>query len=234
VLTLIESDGSPTQRWIAQAYFDLLGRAVDPGGLATWTAALNAGATRTQVARAIENSQEYFAVQVQGLFQHYLHRAADPNGLATLTGILAAGGTDEQVAAAIVGSPEFFQTQAGGTNAGFISALYQDALGRGVDASGQATLTQLLANGVTRTQVAALIFSSREYAQDLVLSWYARFLHRNADAGGVTFFVNLLRPPTVTTQPIFITDPTGQGAALRDEDVIAILVGSQEYLARLG
>src|SRR5581483_1081914 len=147
---------------------------------------------------------------------------------------LAAGGTVEQVAAAIVGSAEFFQNQGGGSNDGFLSALYQDALGRGIDAGGHAAFSQLLANGATRTQVAALLFSSTEYAQDLVFGWYQQFLHRNGDQGGVNFFVGLLHPTTSPTQPIFITDPTLQGVALRDEDVIAILVGSQEYFNRLG
>jgi uncharacterized delta-60 repeat protein len=236
VVTLLESDGSPNQRWIAQAYLDLLQRPVDPTGLAVWTAALNGGVSRPAIARAIENSQEYRVVEVQGLYQQYLHRAADPVGLAALTGLLAAGQTVEQVAAAIVGSSEFFQTQGGGTNDGFLNALYLDALGRSVDASGRSTFDQLLASGTTRVQVAAMIFASTEYAQDLVQGFYQRFLHRTGDAAGVNFFVGLLHPSTGgATQPIFITDPSGgQVTALRDEDVIALMVGSQEYFNRLG
>ena len=40
VITLTEKDGTPTQLFIAHAYLDILGRPVDSGGLATWTAFL--------------------------------------------------------------------------------------------------------------------------------------------------------------------------------------------------
>jgi hypothetical protein len=44
-----------------------------------------------------------------------------------------------------------------------------------------------------------------------------RFLHRDADASGLAYFVNALRTRRLE----------------RDEDVVAALVGSQEYFDRL-
>jgi len=206
---------------------------VDPTGLANWVAALNAGATRAQVALAIESSQEYRSLVVENLYMQYLHRSADAGGLATFIAMLAAGGTDEQVAAAIVGSAEFYQNQGGGTNAGFLNALYEDALGRTVDSSGLNTFVPLLNTGTSTQQVATQIFASNEYAQDLVLGWYQRFLHRAGDPTGVAYFVSLMHPTSAPTQPVFITDPTGQNQPLSDEQVIAMIVGSQEYLSNL-
>src|SRR5207253_9455104 len=95
--------------------------------------------------------------------------------------------------AAVAGSPEYFQIRGGGTNDGFLSALYQDALGRAIDASGQASFTRLLASGMTRTQAAAVIFSSTEYRQRLVQGYYESFLQRPADAGGLNSFVGALQ-----------------------------------------
>ena len=59
--------------------------------------------------------------------------------------------------------------------------------------------------------------------------YYQTFLHRQADTGGLNFFVGLLlgHPPT---QPIFTGDNSGQVLPVRDEDVIAAIVGSTEYL----
>jgi len=233
VVTLLEADGTPNQLFVVHAYRDLLNRTVDPTGLANWVAALNAGATRAQVALAIESSQEYRSLVVENLYTQYLHRAADAGGLATFTAMLAAGGTDEQVAAAIVGSAEFYQNQGGGTNAGFLNALYEDALGRTVDSSGLNTFVPLLNTGTSTQQVATQIFASNEYAQDLVLGWYQRFLHRAGDPTGVAYFVSLMHPTSAPTQPVFITDPTGQNQPLSDEQVIAMIVGSQEYLSNL-
>jgi hypothetical protein len=122
-----------------------------------------------------------------------------------------AGGTVEQVAAALAGSQEYFQNRGGGTNTGFLDALYEDALHRAIDPSGQATYTQALANGATRTQVATAIYSSTEYYQVLVGGFYKQFLLRPADSSGLNGYVMVLQ----------------NGA--RDEQVIASLLGSAEY-----
>ena len=119
------------------------------------------------------------------------------------------------MAVSLTGSAEYFQNRGGSTNDGFLSALFQDALGRPIDAGARANFDQQLANGATRSQVAAAIFASTEYRQDLVGGYYLRFLHRPADSGGLANFVAAL----------------GNGA--KDEDVIASLMGSAEYLARL-
>jgi hypothetical protein len=230
VVTLGEKDGTPNQLFVAQAYRDVLMRNVDPGGLTTWVNFLNGGGSRQQFVLAIDHSAEYRTLIVQQLFQHYLHRSADSGGLTTFTNLLAAGGTDEQVAAALAGSQEYFTVRGGGTNNGFLSALYQDVLNRAIDSSGQATYTQLLANGTNRTQVASMLLGSTEYFTDLVQSYYQRFLHRAADTSGLNSYVTLLEtvPPPVR-QPLIGSDPTTTGTQVHDEDVIAMLVGSQEY-----
>jgi hypothetical protein len=115
----------------------------------------------------------------------------------------------------IAGSPEFFQHQGGGTNAGFLSALYQDALHRAVDPAGAAAFGADLAMGVTPGQVAAAVFASREFLQDTVGGFYQSFLHRSADPAGLNAFVSALE----------------HGAT--DQQVIAAIVGSDEFSADL-
>jgi hypothetical protein len=128
---------------------------------------------------------------------------------------LAAGGTVEQARAAILGSAEYFLNRAGGTNDSFLASIYQDVLGRSVDPSGQANWSAQLAAGIPRTAVAMAIVSSAEAGQGLVQGYYRQFLHRDADSTGLNSFVAALQH------------------GVRDEQIIAILVGSDEYFSRL-
>jgi len=140
-----------------------------------------------------------------------LHRAADPTGLTAFTNLLGNGATVEQVQSLIAGSQEYFQVQGGSTNNGFLSALYQDALGRGIDPSGQAFFSAQLAAGRTRTQVATAIFGSGEFGQDFVKGLYQTFLRRQADAGVLAFFLNAF----------------SHGST--DQQLTALIVASDEY-----
>jgi hypothetical protein len=205
--------GTADQRWLSEVYRNMLGRAIDGAGLATYTAELNAGVSRFQVVQNIQNAStlEYRAVEVQALYQQYLHRAADPSGLTTWENFLQSGGTVEQVAVNLVTSPEFNQTQAGATNDTWLDAFYNDALGRAVDASGRSTWDTAFANGATRAQVAASIFTSTEYHQDLVKQYYNQFLDRVVDGSGYPAWTNTLN------------------SGIHDELVIASIVASPEF-----
>src|SRR5262249_43199605 len=94
---------------------------------------------------------------------------------------------------------------------GFLDALYQDSLGRAVDAGARAAWDQALATGVTRTQVAALVLGSTEYKTDLVSSFYTSLLRRPADGVGLNALVAQLL------------------AGVSDAQVVAELVSSDEY-----
>jgi uncharacterized protein GlcG (DUF336 family) len=199
--------------FLAQAYHDLLGRAPDPSAQATFGGALDSGTlTRFGVALAIENSPEYRGDQVQGLYQHFLGRPADATGVAAFAASVAAGLPVESFEASLLGSPEYFQRH-GGTNDGFISALYADLLGRPADAGARAALDQLLAGGVPRAAIAGGILASDEYRRDLVNGFYHDFLGRPADPAGLAAFTGYL------------------SRGVRDEVVVASLIGSDEFYA---
>jgi hypothetical protein len=206
---------TPNEQFVMQAYLDLLQRPVDVTGMATWTAALANGGSSAQVVQGIEASQEFRVVEVTTLYTRYLHRTPDPAGLDGFTALLAAGGSVEQVAEMLTVSQEYLQTQGGGTNDGFLDALYRDALDRAVDPVGQAIFGGALARGVPRAAIVTAVFTSLEFQQDLVKGLYASFLRRPADDGGLNAFVAFL----------------ARGG--RDETLIAALVGSPEYAAAL-
>ena len=209
------STATPNQRFLAQAFLDLLGRPVGPAELGTFGAFLGNGGTRTQVAHALVAGDEYRSGLVGTMYLTFLRRPADPAEVAAGVAFLAGGATDEQLKSFVLGSSEYLATQGAGTVAGFLGALYRDALARRIDAAAQSLYTQALAGGMTRADVALAVLTSVEARQGLVRGLYAELLHRPAGALELQGFVDAL----------------ANGAT--DEDVGAALVGSDEYLIGL-
>jgi hypothetical protein len=215
VLTIQDTNGTANQRFVAQLYQDLLQRPPDAPALTGWSGQLDLGLlTHTQVAQAILNTDEYRTLVVQGLYQTYLGRSADPDGLHDLVHFLRSGGTREQVIAGLVSSPEYF-ARAGGSNAGFLTALYRDLFGRPIDPDGAAGWGSLLNQGWSRATVANALMGSLEAKEVIVAGFYQRFLHRAAEGNALTSFATAL------------------SHGMRDEQLIALLVGSPEYAANL-
>jgi uncharacterized protein (TIGR03118 family) len=202
--------------FVNQVYLDLLQRPADPIGLAYFTTLQNNGDSRQDIVSRIESSPEFRALEINGLYTRLLHRSADPSGTAYWEMQLQRGMTIEQVESGIAGSPEYYQTRGGGTVNGYLSALYQDALGRAPDATGQAGFTAALLNGASRADVAAVVFGSDEFRSDLIQGFYTSILHRPAESGAVAYWTATMK----------------NGA--RDEDVIAGIMGSSEFFANLG
>ncbi|HQU41232.1 MAG TPA: TIGR03118 family protein [Pirellulales bacterium] len=207
------TSGTPATRWINEVFGDLLHRAADVGALTFWSGALANGLTRADLVFAIEGSPEYRGDEVNQVYQTYLHRSADAGGREFWTGYLASN-TVEDLAAIIIASPEYYQNRGGGSNDGFLDALFGDALQRPIDSGARGFFDQLLNAGVSRQQVAGMVLSSDEYLDDLVQSFYLELLDRPADAAGQGYFANVLQ----------------QGGT--DQLVIAALAASDEYFAK--
>jgi hypothetical protein len=203
------------QPYVTQVYQDLLRRQPDSAGLNFWTGFLDQGNSRTAMVQQFTHSQEYQTLQVQQAFETLLVRHADRNGLATFVAQLQNGDTVAQVQAQLAASQEYFQNRGGGSNDGFLDALYHDALNRVVDSAARSALDQALQNGLPRVQVALTLYTSAEYQQDLVANLFQQFLGRAPDSTGLGTFVNLLE----------------QGVPV--EQVVAALVGSAEYYVSL-
>jgi autotransporter-associated beta strand protein len=202
------------QRFVVQLYRDLLQRDADPIGFAYYVGQLDQGKfDRVQVAAGFINSPEYQVLQVQNVYRSLLGRDADPSGLRTSLQLLTTGGTIERLRAIITGSQEYFQVRGGGSNNGFLDALFQDAFLRPVDASGRATYTQALGRGMNRIQVAEAIYGSPEYQEGLVHTFYMRYLHRIADPIGLNLSTASLR------------------LGRHDELIILVIVSSAEYFS---
>src|SRR5262249_20589682 len=122
------------QNFVNNLYQELLGRPADPSGMSYYSGQLDQGGSRAQVIQQIMGSNEYHTDVVQQLYQKYLHRSADSSGLATYVAFLNNGGTIADLRTTLLASDEYFLIRSGGDNIGFLANLYQDVLGRPIDA----------------------------------------------------------------------------------------------------
>jgi hypothetical protein len=194
--------GTAHQRYVAQLYFDTLNREPDPSGFAAWTAQLDQGGSIQSVAIGFTTSDEYDADVVDGFYVQDLGRHAEntPGGLQYWVSQMKNGLNAAVINAGILGSNEYYN-KVGGTDTTFVTALYQQLLGRIPENSptglpfwlGQFTppqypgpdpLTQV------RENVASAIASSDESRQDIVTSMYHHYLHRDPDAAGLATWVD--------------------------------------------
>jgi len=184
------SSYSGNAAFICALYVDVLRRAPDSAGLNSWLAAIASGTTTTQVALGVITSTESATDYISGLYQGCLGRPVDQGGLSTWLNAFAAGATVEQVDAGVLSSPEFY-ADAGGTDSGFVNAVYECILGRPVDSAGLATWTSALSNGVSRAQVAYAVDTSNESHVDDVTYFYTA-LNRSPDPTGLSTWVGAL------------------------------------------
>jgi hypothetical protein len=209
---------TPSQLFVSEVYRDLLGRQVDPSGLAHWSAQVDAGISRLQVVLNIENSttREFFADEVNGLYLRYLHRPADLAGLINGVLFLEGGGTGQQLALALVLSPEYSLVRAGGTAAGFLGALFQDALGRPIDPGTLAVGEQMLAANPAggRVVIATTVLTSAEFRADAASQLFAQFFDRS---------------PTVA---VLLAVENALQAGVGEETLAAVLMATDEYFLK--
>lgn len=103
-----------------------------------------------------------------------------------------------------------------GQNQKFVSQLYEDLLGRKPSRTESAQLAGLLNLGATRTQVAGVITSGKEYRTGQIQQYYSSFLNRAATAGEISFYLSYIQ----------------QGAI--DDDVKSAILGSDEFYSLAG
>jgi hypothetical protein len=152
---------------------------------------------------------------VRNLYRAYLRRDADPAGLAAHVGWLRSGRTIAEVKANILGSAEYFFNPVwggGGTNSGFMTALFRDVLGRGISGPDRTFWTQVLAQGAARYSVSLAVLRSRESLEGIGANYVQRLLRRPASAEEIAALSAALQ------------------SGSREEEIIATIVSSAEYV----
>jgi hypothetical protein len=208
-ITIVQADN-----FINVVYTDLLNRPADAGAYAAFaTPLVNGTLTTMQMAGSVLGAAEYRADLIGSYYSSYLNRVPQgtelPGGLSYLGG----GGTDQGLQAVILGNLEFFDDQ-GATNSGFVGSLYTDLLHRPGSPAEQAPFVNALnSSSVTRPQVATIFLGSLEYDNGLVTGYYSQFLRRAPGLSELNSFTTAM-----------------QGGET-NEQVIAAIIGSQEFLA---
>lgn len=217
VVTVVDNVSSANARFVHQAYRDVLKRPADVGGLLYWARALEQGViTRDQVVQAFVTSVEYRSLLVAEQYRTFLRRETDAGGLRFWVNFLGIGGVIEDLKALILGSEEYFRN-AGGTNDGYLTQLYRDLFSRDIDAGGRTYWLGLLNGGsLSRAQLAQVFVTVKETLDTLNAGFIRTYLRRDPRPGEVDPYTRGI-----------------QNRTMRDEDVVRLLVASDEYFQRV-
>jgi uncharacterized protein GlcG (DUF336 family) len=145
-------------------YEHFLKRPADPGGSASFTAALAAGLPVESFEASLLGSDEYYQNRgggtadgfITALYADLFGRPADPTGRGTLEQALAAGASRTLLATELLASAEYRQD--------VVAADYQKYLKRSADAGGIATFAAGLGTAGNDGVVAALVGSDEYFA----------------------------------------------------------------------
>lgn len=179
------------ENFVRAVVADLLDRPATEQELVAATFAFDRGTERRTFTRATLDSLEHRELLVDEAFQRYLGRGVDPAGLAYWAEQLRRISIP-QLHARLLASPEVFR-KAGGTNAGYVAALYPLVHGRAVDPSGLAFWTGRLDRGQSRASVATAQLTSRESARRTVVAAYDDLLGRAPDQRGLDHWTAALQ-----------------------------------------
>lgn len=173
------SQATPNEYYVAKLYEDILKRFVDGWGLMYWSTLLDQGLPRSTVVSKLLTSDEYLTnFVIDPAYEKYLGRAADPGGTQFWLGQFHSGMTDAELAASFASSQEFYLTAGGGTNAGFVDALYRIVLGRAADTAGETYWLNQLATGATPYSVVQSFVTGGEDHANFIKQTYLALLGR--------------------------------------------------------
>jgi len=171
------------------------------------------------VAAIVEQSHDAINFNINNLYSQLLLRTPDAGGRAYFSSLFKAGVSIQDARSIITSSDEYFSLS-GGTNDTFLNAVYADRLGRAPDSFGTSYFGAELNNATLGTAaqrrqlVAIQIANSAEGADREARALYTAFLRRDADPAGEAYFGAFLYN------------------RVSEQEVIARMVGSQEYFDR--
>jgi hypothetical protein len=163
-----------------------------------------------QVANALTHSREHYVDFVTNAYITYLGRPPAPTGLNTWVSAMQNGLTDEQLEAQFIATPEYINNH-GGLGAGWITAMYQNLLGRTPSQTEVNKWLTALHNGATPEQIAFGFAASAERESDRVVADYQIFLGRTPAPSEVSRWVAAF------------------SNGLTNESLVAGFLGSAEY-----
>jgi hypothetical protein len=193
---------SATKSFVYRLYQDLLGRRVDPRSLARWDRLLNRGWARRRVVAALQATPEYRRQVVARLSQRMFKESLPLAVQQPWLRYLADGSDQRSLEARLLASQRYFMRRGGGTNAGFVAALYADLLGQVASPRVAARLVAALRRGMPRLKVALIVLNSRAANRLVVQQLYLQYLHRPGTEGELLVWVRALQRGATVEQVI--------------------------------
>jgi hypothetical protein len=175
---------TPNEAYVQGLYLDVLGRVASPTELASLTSLLPpkanpasaaSRAARAVVARRVWNSPEHRALEIQSYYQSLLQRQASPAETAAGVRAFRAGAGELGVVRRILASPMYARLYP--SDSAFVTALYNDILGRDPSAGDLDARVGALHRGVGRHVVVDGLLSSNESLTRMVDSFVAAYLN---------------------------------------------------------
>jgi hypothetical protein len=167
--------------FVKAAYADVLGRGSSEENNTYWAMALVSGQSREQVAGSFNNSDEYRMMRIVEGYSLALGRSPDPEGASYWLGMMQSGAIQPDDAyRTFLASQEMYDLQGGGTDEGYINAIYRQILHRDADAEGIAYWVGFLTRGLSRSAITNSMWFSPETYNVRVDDTYRVMLGRGA------------------------------------------------------
>jgi trimeric autotransporter adhesin len=182
--------GAPTEQFINQIYLDVLGRPAGEQELDYWRTQLFIGRPIKTIVREIVDSGDAAINSVQTTYQFFLGR--DATSREVDAALSPPNSSYATVYASVLGSSEYFTTVGGGTDKGFLTAVYQDVIGTAIPSDTLAALTTDLQQGESRYDLSLSLVTSEKGRANEVQNLFNAILGRDANAKEVRIFVDQL------------------------------------------
>ena len=222
------SPQSPDYSYIQALYHQFLHRDGSTADINAWVALLDSTQNRAAIASSIIQSPEARDVLVRGWYVQFLGRAAAPGEEAPLVNAMLQGQSEETVLSGLLASSDYY-ARAGGTDTGFITQLFQDAVGRPPSADDYFAFEQTIRSRTGRGGAAYALLTSAEARGDMIFSLYATELERSETAPPGVLFAGLFGSPLPSAAEV-------NGLVFSGLDFTALretLAGSQEFYTRV-
>ncbi len=182
--------GSATQLYINQIYLDLLGRPVDSTALASWTARLTKGVSRSAFVSAIDHSTEARDVAVQRVYLAYLNRLATQTEINHTVAEARKFGNDVRVPVLI--SAEYLSTRGGGTVDTYLVALTSSVIGSNHPEALNNSFAAALISHEPLSKVVLEVLHSTPSAAATVNALYSNYLNRTPTVSELSHGISLI------------------------------------------
>jgi hypothetical protein len=180
--------------FVEDLYHDILGRLGADNEVAYWTGQLAKGEPRQAVAAFFSTSPEVYGRNVDAAYQQLTGHAADKGGRDYWVSQLGGAGYDEGLLGALASTASYYSDHGKGTDRGFVTALYQDLLGRtprADEANGWLSGGAITDRGA---MARAFAFSHEHHLAVVAASagWYQHYLGRPAESDGAQYWATQL------------------------------------------